>query len=337
MPCSRRVYLMNNESQLTMNSVEVNQVDFSQESASEISPTIGSLLEAARKEQNWTVQQISDQLKLSHAQIVALEANQYHLLPTLVIVRGFVRAYAKLLKIDPNPLIALLPKDNAPKPLDDSLKPALSTPFVDSKLSLLGRGETNRLYIIGAFVLVLLVGLFLISQTSFIKNLFNTQFSSSQQKVLVKNDAHNINLEVAKQSQSLEVASQEVIQTLPEKKVEQLAASIDQLGNLQSGIAADNITGGNEVATKPISAVVNVIDNNFVLRFRENSWIQIKTEKGVVIAERLVKAGSEEKFEVNQTLLVRIGNVAGVDASLRGEVFKFSPLGGSNVVNFSIK
>lgn len=183
------------------------------ETIAENNSTVGGLLASARTERGWSIQQVSDQLKLSQSQILALESNQFQSLPTLVIVRGFVRAYAKLLKIDPSPLMALLPIENQQAQIEESLKmkPALSTPFVESKMNLLGRNDTNRGYIYGAVFLIGLVFLFLISQTTLVKNLMGPFLSSPQENVEIKNDAHKLSpelLEAAKIQTPIVVANE---------------------------------------------------------------------------------------------------------------------------------
>src|SRR5262245_2872697 len=66
----------------------------------------GTLLGAAREAQNLTVAEVARHLKLSVHQVEALEAGEYHRLPGPVFVRGFIRNYARLLKIDPEQLLS---------------------------------------------------------------------------------------------------------------------------------------------------------------------------------------------------------------------------------------
>lgn len=306
------------------------------ESIADNVPTAGALLETARKERGWSIQQISEQLKLSQSQILALESNQYQALPTLVIVRGFVRAYAKLLKIDPSPIISLLPIENQKVQLDDSLKPALSTPFIESKMSLLGRNDTNRRYILGAVFLVVLAVLFLISQTNPVKNYIGPIFSLSQQSVQIKNDAHKLSdelIEAAKIPSPIQVP----------KEIDQV--SVPPTSTIENKNAEESVkTVLPNVTTKieqtPIveaKAKKEKVNNFLLLKFRENSWVQIKTEKGIILFERLMQAGTEETIKVDQVLQVKIGNAAGVDGWLRGESLNIAPVSGSNVVNLSLK
>ncbi|MEB0032554.1 helix-turn-helix transcriptional regulator, partial [Undibacterium sp. RTI2.1] len=104
----------------------------------------GAFLALMRQQKDFTVQQIADQLKLSARQIIALEADQFDALPKMVIVRGFIRSYAKLLKIDGEPILALLPKNLEPPVQSAYLRPALTTPFLESRLPLMGRQDANN-------------------------------------------------------------------------------------------------------------------------------------------------------------------------------------------------
>lgn len=68
----------------------------------------GEQLRVAREAQQMSVADVAEVLRFSERQIEALEAGDYGSLPGATVVRGFIRAYAKLLKLDPAPLIAAL-------------------------------------------------------------------------------------------------------------------------------------------------------------------------------------------------------------------------------------
>src|SRR5471032_1969656 len=70
--------------------------------------TPGAQLAAQREAMGWTVEQIAEQLKLAPRQVKALEAGDYAALPNMAVVRGFVRAYAKVVKLDATPLVAMI-------------------------------------------------------------------------------------------------------------------------------------------------------------------------------------------------------------------------------------
>ena len=65
----------------------------------------GGALRASREKLGLTTQVIASRLRLSAKQIEALEADNFAALPEATIVKGFIRNYAKQLKIDAGPLL----------------------------------------------------------------------------------------------------------------------------------------------------------------------------------------------------------------------------------------
>jgi cytoskeleton protein RodZ len=65
----------------------------------------GGALRAAREKQNLSLQEVANRLKMSVKQIEALEADHFDALPEPTIVRGFIRNYAKQLRLNSEPLI----------------------------------------------------------------------------------------------------------------------------------------------------------------------------------------------------------------------------------------
>ncbi len=88
--------------------------------AARIALSPGTKLASARNAMGWTVEQVAAQLKLATRQVVALEADDYAALPEPAVVRGFIRAYAKLLKLDAAPLVALISVDEGEARLEQS-------------------------------------------------------------------------------------------------------------------------------------------------------------------------------------------------------------------------
>ena len=68
----------------------------------------GQYLSRARAARGLSVADIAQTLKFSERQIEALERDDYQLLSGATFIRGFIRNYARILKIDPVPLIAML-------------------------------------------------------------------------------------------------------------------------------------------------------------------------------------------------------------------------------------
>lgn len=343
---------------------EVSKDDLNHELASDVSSiasqnadSVGAQLARAREQRGWTVQYVAEQLKLSQSQIFALEANQLDKLPKLVIVRGFVRAYSKLLRIDADALMSLMPQDYEPVRLEASLRPALSTPFIESRTSLSGHQENNRRYIIGLVVLVLAVMVIVFFQRTdygqalqgriFSSNhkaesVMTSEVASSQPFELVSSPSSNVTTsdQMAVASTSTTVNLNDVVASSP------VANAMPVNTPPESGTTASNAV----VATPPVSnlqvsaaapsAVLQepiAISDTLVLKFKEDSWVFVKIDGGAVLSSHVAKAGSEEVFSVKQGLFVKLGNATGVQASLRGKPFAIVADRETKVASVSVK
>lgn len=314
--------------------------------------SVGATLAAARLQKDWSIQQVAEQLKLSPRQIVALEANQFEILPKMVIVRGFVRAYSKLLKIDADSVVALLPKDTDSTQLEAALKPALSTPFLESRLSLMGRQENNHRYMIGAALLaVFAVVFFLLQRTEIVgsaKDWMGRNSASAPDSIVSADSAPNA-VENAIPAPASSAETAQVGSVIADSAAIGMNAAKNQVIQEQpktlpggpSNATPDGIVNAENVlaaapavqAASLLAATKDVVK----FKFRQDSWIQIKKENGSILTSHLAKAGTEEVVEVKETLQVRMGNAAGVVAELRGSPLEVTPEKGSNVVNLIIK
>jgi cytoskeletal protein RodZ len=95
-------------------------------------PTVAELLRGAREEQKLNIYQVAEITKIKTDHIRALEAGQYDAFSAPVYIRGFVRTYAKALKLDVAQVSSALDAELArterfsgPPPLDDRPRGAL--------------------------------------------------------------------------------------------------------------------------------------------------------------------------------------------------------------------
>lgn len=80
-------------------------------SGSQLNDSPGAILARARTALGVSERDVADTLNLPLSTIVALEEDDSERLPAYVFTRGYVRAYAKLLDLDPDPLVATLAQD----------------------------------------------------------------------------------------------------------------------------------------------------------------------------------------------------------------------------------
>jgi cytoskeletal protein RodZ len=70
--------------------------------------SIGHVLKTAREEKNLSLDEISVLTRVKLKYLIAIEADNFEILPSTVQKKGFIRTYARALDLDPAPLIAEL-------------------------------------------------------------------------------------------------------------------------------------------------------------------------------------------------------------------------------------
>ncbi len=134
-------------------------------------PTVPEQLLAAREASNITLQQVVDVTKLKTDQIRALEAGNYSIFPAPVYIRGSIRTYAKLLKLDVPTLMKQLDEEfSTSKEL--SGPPPLTPPAsgaVDWLMLQLSRLDWRIIAGLGVVVVVLIVAWSLVRPSSRVK------------------------------------------------------------------------------------------------------------------------------------------------------------------------
>ncbi len=88
--------------------------------------SVGVALRQAREQLGLSVADVAKRLKFASRQIEALEEEDFARLPEMAFVRGFVRSYAKLLQLDPVPLLAALPHAQTALPVETA---TMEVPF----------------------------------------------------------------------------------------------------------------------------------------------------------------------------------------------------------------
>ena len=70
--------------------------------------SVGALLRAEREQRGLSLVDVAQALKLTQRQVEAMENERFDMLPGAAFARGFLRNYARLLDLDPEPLLEAL-------------------------------------------------------------------------------------------------------------------------------------------------------------------------------------------------------------------------------------
>lgn len=283
----------------------------------------GRTLAAQREAMGWTVEQVADQLKLAVRQVVALEAGDYASLPGPAVVRGFVRAYAKIVKLDPVPLVALIALD-APGPTDatgTTLRRDKPASFSEVRFPSHGKRAALPLVPIAAVVVVIAAAVaawqFGLIPHSLMRAA-ETPAASAPAGALPPIVTAPVASSPAIDSNALQNPSVPLISVPP-----------------PSSTAAGSPAAGVAPAAPAAAAAPGA--NALVIHVREDSWIEIRRAKGAPLIARLVKAGTTESFDITEPVTLVVGKPGAVSATLRGAAVELPPAAGSAISRVNLK
>jgi cytoskeleton protein RodZ len=126
-------------------------------------PTVAEQLRAAREAQGLTVYQVADTTKIKTDHVRALDEGNFDAFSAPVFIRGFVRTYATMLRLDVAAVMADLDRELSgtekfaePPPLTNEQKGALD--WITLQLSRINWRIALPLLVIGLGVLALVLG-----------------------------------------------------------------------------------------------------------------------------------------------------------------------------------
>nr|WP_315391629.1 RodZ domain-containing protein [uncultured Duganella sp.] len=320
--------------------------------------TPGAQLAAQREAMGLSVEHVADQLKLAPRQVVALEAGDYAALPNMAVVRGFVRAYAKVVKLDPAPLVAMIEVVSPTSTEAAPLRKELAAPFSESRFPLMTDRSSGRGgWMLGAAVVVAALiggGVYayqsgLISHTLFERGAADSAGASSASAVteLPKPIDSTMPLETTLVKPGQETAPLQS-PNVPLISVPPPGGAAPAEAGTGAGSAAP-AAATPPAATAPVAAPVATAADapaaspaaaagtQLVLEVTTDSWVEIRRPGTKPLISRLVKAGSTETFDIKDPALLIIGKPDGVKATLGGAPLALPPVAGGTISRVNIK
>jgi cytoskeleton protein RodZ len=251
----------------------------------------GRHLAAARERCGFGVADVARHLKLSRWQIEALEADDYRRLPGIVFVRGFIRNYARLLKLDPAPLLAGI-EQCTPQAADvaPAVRPA-GIPFPTK------RGLRWHKYAIVVLAIM-------------IPAVFVEYYRD----------------EAAEVSTQPRPVAPVPAQKIPEVKTEAAVAGNFEPVSLPTAAAADPLVAVPAATTAaPPTPAETAAEQSIKLTFERESWVEIRDKRGRKIFSQLNAAGTEQLVSGMPPLSLVVGNAAGVHVMYNDQPVDLGP------------
>ncbi len=305
----------------------------------------GAQLKAQREALGWPVEQVADQLKLAPRQVIALEEGDMAALPNLAVVRGFVRAYAKVVRLDAAPLVAMI--EVHPAPAQDPAAPVrreISATFSESRFPSMTQRSSNQtpLWIAGA-VAVVVAAAFGAYKLGYVPA---SLLSSHAEKEAPHADVGPVETTLIKPGQDLTPVQTPSVPLIsvpppPGNDTQTGAPAASAIASAPAAVVPPAAvpapaTATTAAATPPVAAAA-VGANALVLKVEQDSWVEIRRPGASPLISRMVKAGSTETFDITGPATLVVGKPGVVQATLRGAKLDLPTVAGGTISRVSIK
>jgi cytoskeleton protein RodZ len=301
--------------------------------AAPASPAVGpgARLKAARETAGLSLDQAAQQLKLAPRQVKALEDEDFAHLPGRTFTRGFVRNYARLLNLDADDLLAIMP--------DPSHVPALDSPALQSTGTMIAELPSSESAGPGLarwlIPLVLVACVVAAAGYEWYRGGLATQGETARAPAAKVETPRVAALPTAPSSAPLPnpLGDGSKVQPSPTSTGEPLQPSAPP-GSVpapESTVAAATTTAPADAQPADATAPAPL-----QLVYGGPSWTEIRDRDGQVLISRLVAAGSEQAIRGSAPFDIVIGNASAVWLTYRGKPIDLAPYTRQNVARLRL-
>lgn len=305
----------------------------------------GGVLQTERTKLGLSINEVAKQLRLSPKQIEALEQDDFSSLPESTIVKGFLRNYAKLLKIPSEPLTqAYMEMAPEQERYAFSLDPGINRKISDKKPH-----SYSRYYAI-AFLLLLGFGVWFFYQSYIQKPspvsptpevaetlpelalpMAERENASTQIEMPNQDAAENVALPAQPEQVQHTADNAEQVASVEDSESEnQPVASassetpVEESGNTNAG---DQVEAENEPAQDALPPGKSRIQ----FTATQETWVSVVNANGKEVYNKILYPGHRDTVDVWQPREIVVGNAHGATLVVDGEKIDLAPYTRINV------
>ncbi|GGY08534.1 helix-turn-helix domain-containing protein [Pseudoduganella dura] len=313
----------------------------------------GATLAAQREAMGLSVEQIADQLKLAPRQVVALEQGDFASLPNMAVTRGFIRAYAKVVRLDPAPLVAQIEVTPSVTPSEHTpiRREKITTTFSQSRFpTLASRQSKTKVWIVGGLVALAVIAgagawqAGLISPSALRKPVAGPAGTATVNPATPAAPSAAATPGTAATTAGTPLLSPNVplvstpgqAPVSPENTAPLVTTPAPSATATPAATPAVPAPAGTAATPVPAAAAAQGA-NTLTLAFTSDSWVEIRRPGAAPLISRLVKAGSTETFEIDRQSTLIVGKPEGVQATLRGQPLALPRVANGTISRVQIK
>jgi cytoskeleton protein RodZ len=291
---------------------------------------VGEALSQARKALGLSLEDVAQQLKFGTRQIEALEQGRFDGLHGATFARGMVRSYARLVKLEPEPLLERI-EGRVPRPAAPGAAISIRRPIPFSDTA---RG-TNFVYVVLSIV-VLAIGAAVAFEWHQDRGAKSTPltFVPAAQAPLEPPRA----LASAAGPIPAPPGHASTPSAAPSAAAPSAPSSPDRVPSVPAGAPAEAATAVTASAAAPTVTAATESEpaaasqpaaeahlGRLVLDFAEESWVEVKDASGKKLLSQLNPAGTEQVLEGAPPLSLVIGNAQHVTVTYDGKPVDLTP------------
>jgi cytoskeleton protein RodZ len=275
----------------------------------------GTQLRAGREAAGLTVAAVAQQLKLAPRQVTALEEGDYAKLPGRTFVRGFVRNYARLLRLDSDAVLAALPEAAVPAAHEHPSLAPTPRPMGELPADAHTRPSPARWAIPLALVAVVTVAA-----------IYEIARPPAEPTKPAPPPVHAAPIADAAPA----IAPGNTATALPNP----LAVPDDKTGGASNN-ATTRANAGDTPAARALTP--EAANAPLVLTFQDASWVEVRDGAGALIVSVTGNAGGTQAISGRPPFEVILGNAAAVSVTWLGMSFDTAPFTRQNVAKFTLR
>jgi cytoskeleton protein RodZ len=283
-----------------------------------VSSGVGAELARVREERGLALSDVAQQLKFGARQIEALEQERFELLPGGTFVRGMVRAYARLLKIDAEPLLGRL-TDRFDAPDSNSLAARYKqpVPFAD------GARKSTFVYLGASLGVLVAVGAIAYQWYREHNTPRPAQAASAPKPA-------------PKAAKPVAVAAQPAVEPKVAEKLAVVAKEktlpVVERNDKEKNDKVEKAVKEAALIQKPIPSGVHRI----VFHCEEEAWLEVKDSQGRQLLSSLNPPGCERVVQGRGPFELVIGNASHVRVLHNDRVLDLRPHSKQDIARFTI-
>ena len=297
----------------------------------------GGAMRTARENQGLSIQDIASRLRLGPKQVESIEADNFAALPEPTIVRGFIRNYAKQLKISAEPLLDAY---NVLVPNAD-LRRLIIMPNANMKMTSHKKPKPGR-YLLAMLAAILGLGVWLFYQ-NYVEKPSPTALSEGVNGGSANSESTPSESAFGKSTLGTEPLPEAALPAAERESGLQTSTEL----TLPAPVADANVSNAAPVATilpAPVAPAVLVpiapIPNGMAkLEFNatQETWVKVVDASDREIYNKIIFAGSRESIEVTPPVNVTVGNAGATNLSMNGKPVDLAPHSRQNVAHIKLE